>query len=327
VSAGNESAPRVPAPQPTAVAAPAARDPLWHAPLFVLAPARSHSSIATAMLGQHPQLCAFPELLLFRSETVAGLLRDPPGWRGVPALTRISGLCRALAQHHDGEQTEATVATAADWLRARRGWSTADVLDHLLDAAAPRIGVEKSPENASRDDYLTRLNAAYPRARYIHLTRHPVPSVRSMHHHWSGLDYWTLAPDLFHHFCLGVWTFQHRRIHTFVSALPADRRLTVRSEDLLNDPQTQLPRICAWLGIDAGAEAIEAMSHPERSPYARIGPPDALGGGDSGFLREPALRATQLPASLDVPADWQVDPWSLLSAMELAQRLGYEHAG
>ena len=199
----------------------------------------------------------------------------------------------------------------------------ASVCDHLLAGCAPRIAVEKSPENVSRDPTLARLDGAYPRARYIHLTRHPLTSARSMYDHWHELGYWTIEPELFEHFCLGVWYFQHRRIHRFVNALAPDRALVVRSEDLLNQPETELPRICRWLGLDASPEAIDAMRHPERSPYARLGPKGALGGGDSGFLHAPALRCTELPESLDVPADWQVDPWQLLAVFELAGRLGY----
>src|SRR5262249_10281696 len=46
------------------------------APVFVLAPARSHSSVAVAMLSQHPAMYGFPELRLFRARDVAGLLKD-----------------------------------------------------------------------------------------------------------------------------------------------------------------------------------------------------------------------------------------------------------
>jgi hypothetical protein len=40
------------------------------APLFILAPARSYSSVVTQILGCHQQLYAFPELNLFRFQTV-----------------------------------------------------------------------------------------------------------------------------------------------------------------------------------------------------------------------------------------------------------------
>ena len=117
------------------------------------------------------------------------------------------------------------------------------------------------------------MSDTYPRARYLHLTRHPVPSVASMHRAWEDKGYWNVRPELFHHFCLAVWYHQHTRIVEFASSLPPDRVLRVRSEDVLNAPAETLPAICRWLGLEAGEPEIEAMTHPERSPYARTGPP------------------------------------------------------
>ncbi len=306
-----------------AAIAPPARDPMWFSPLFVLSPARSNSSVVTAMLGQHPGLCVFPELALFRKDTVDALLSDPPGWRGPPTRLRLAGVFRALAEHHDDEQTPDTIEAAVSWVEARRDWSVGDLLDHLLALAAPRIGVEKSPESSSREEYLTRMSGTYPRARYLHLTRHPVPSAASMHRAWEDKGYWNVRPDLFHHFCLAVWYHQHTRIVEFASSLPPDRVLRIRSEDVLNAPAETLPRICRWLGLEAGEAEIEAMTHPERSPYARTGPQGAAGGWDQGFMLEPSLRRTELPVSLDLPAEWNVDPWLALAGRELASLLGY----
>ena len=291
--------------------------------MFVLAPARSNSSVVTAMLGQHPELCPFPELALFRKETVGELLTDPPGWKGAPAAQRMAGVYRALAEHHDGRQTSDTVGAAADWVEARSAWNVAELLDYLLALAAPRAGVEKSPESSSREEYLELLVSSYPRARFLHVTRHPLTSVESMHRAWADRGYWDVEPELFHHFCLGVWTFQHRRIDELVQSLPPERALQVRSEDVVNDPAAALPPICRWLGIESGPRAVEAMSHPEDSPYAVLGPETAAGGWDAGFLGNPELRAVELPRSLDLPAGWAADPWLVLAARELAKRLGY----
>ena len=296
---------------------------MWFSPVFVLAPVRSNSSVVTAMIGQHPELYWFPELALFRGATIGDMLADPRGWKGVPTQLRMAGLYRALAQEHDGEQTPESIAAAREWVEQRRAWSAADVLDHLLRLVAPRVAIEKSPENSSRDAYLDRLAAAYPRARYLHVTRHPATAIASMHRVWSTRDYWQMSPELLHHFCAGVWYFQHRRIVRFTSTLPPDRALQVRSEELLGFPERVLPRVCKWLGIDRGAGAVEAMLHPEHSPYACIGPQGALGGADSGFLREPAVRRAPMPDTVSFPSGWKVDPWLQLSAIELARRLGY----
>mgnify|MGYP006327808131 CR=1 FL=1 len=47
------------------------------APVFLLAPPRSYTSLINAMLGQHPQCFGLPELCLFNVETLVELwVRD-----------------------------------------------------------------------------------------------------------------------------------------------------------------------------------------------------------------------------------------------------------
>jgi hypothetical protein len=304
-------------------AAPPERGASRYAPVFVLAPARSNSSVVSAMIGMHPQLYGFPELALFRSEQVEGLLVNPPGFRGLPAMKRSSGLLRAIAQLHDGRQDADTIEAARRWLHDRDDWQVEWVLDHLLELVGPRVGVEKSPEDSSRRDYLDRLVRCYPHARFIHLTRHPVSTVESMHAAWSPLRLWEVPDQLLHTVLTGFWLFHHHRLVSFTAALPPRQRLRLRSEDVLNDPRPALRRICHWLGVDDGEESLEAMLHPEASPYARIGPPGALGGNDPGFLRSPEPRRAALPAGVELPRSWGLDPWLQVAVLQLAEQLGY----
>jgi hypothetical protein len=303
--------------------APPERDPMRHAPVFVLAPARSNSSVVSAMIGMHPQIYGFPELALFRAEKVGGLLVNPPGFRGLAPPQRTSGLARAIAQLHEGRQDLATTTRARNWLRQRAEWDVAWVLDHLLELIEPLVGLEKSPEDSNRRDYLERLERSFPRARYLHLTRHPVTTIDSMHNAWASAKLWEVGDELLRSLFLGFWLFHHHRVKRFTESLPPARWLRVRSEDVLNDPRPTLTRICVWLGIEHGDEQIESMLHPEHSPFARVGPRGALGGNDPGFLTSPEPRPTRLPQELDLPEDWIVDPWMHVAACELANELGY----
>lgn len=302
------------------------RDPLWFAPVFVVGPARSYTSVIVSMLGQHPELYAFPELSLFRSDTVAGLLTNPVGVKGPPINSRVAGLVRALAQVHEGEQTPDGVARASAWLEARRSWRTDEVFDHLLGAVHPRIGVEKSPENSGRRDFLARMTTSYPRARYLHIVRHPVSTALSMHRAWTPLGYWDVSPALFGQFCLGVWYSHHQRLLRISATLPPDRYLRVRAEDVVGAPHLTLPRVCRWLGIPDSEAIIERLCHPERSPFASLGPEGAIGGYDPLFLRDPKLRGAPVPSGFELPDDWVVDPWFYLGVIRLAHQLGYAPA-
>jgi Sulfotransferase family len=303
------------------------RDPGRFRPLFLLAPARSCSSVVVAMLGQHPRLYGFPELRLFRAARVGQLLVEPAAGDGMPARERAAGLLRALAQLHDGEQSPESVDRAWQWLRQRQDWDVAAVLDELLRLIAPVTGVEKSPETSLTDGALVRAARAYPQARYVHLVRHPWSTVASMTVAWGPLDYWHVPRDRAAQFCATVWLEQHRRILDFGARLGPDRFLRLRAEDILNQPADVLASVCRWLGIEDDGEHVAAMSAPELSPYASPGPPNASGGFDPSFLRWPRRRDVTLPASLAAPASWRLECGTYHAVIGLARRLGYGAAG
>jgi hypothetical protein len=146
-----------------------------------------------------------------------------------------------------------------------------------------------------------------------------------MYNAWKDANLWDVPPELFYQHLLGTWLFHHGRIKRFTDSLPPDRWIRVRSEDVLNSPRDFLPGICRWMGLDAGEDAVEAMLHPEKSPFARLGPKNALGGNDPGFLNEPAPHEAVNPDSLDIPADWTVDPWLHVAVVEFAGSIGYWH--
>src|SRR5262249_39508371 len=162
------------------------RDPDRYSPIFVLASARSYSSVVTTMIGQHPELTGLPELKLFCYATIGELDASLPRYwieRGIKH--RSPGLVRAVAQFEFGGQTSDSIASAQAWLKDRSQWPGADVFDVLMERMSPGVAVEKSPENVETDTALRRLASAYPRARYLHLTRHPVTTQRSVQEHWN----------------------------------------------------------------------------------------------------------------------------------------------
>ena len=303
----------------------AERDPARFAPVFVLAPARSCGSVISAMIGQHPQLAGLPELKLFAYPSVGELEASLPRFwieRGV--THRSPGLVRAVAEFVFGGQTLESVVAARTWLQRRSAWSGAEVLDDLMERILPRRPVEKSPENVETDAALERLAGAYPRACYLHLTRHPITTQRSIRDHLNRI-----LPNAG---CKGqpmagiaAWYVAHQRIMRFAGTLVNGRYLRVRAEYVLNDPRTHLAAIARWLGLGDDAPTIDAMTHPEASPFARPGPDGSgvSGGNDPAFLQDPVPRRVHLPATLDAPPGWSELPSVWRSVVDLATQLGY----
>ncbi|GIX45850.1 MAG: sulfotransferase family protein [Candidatus Tectimicrobiota bacterium] len=298
-----------------------------HDPVIILAPPRSFTSIVCGMLGQHPQLYGLPEVNLFVAET----MRER---EGVLAQRRFSehGLLRVVAQLFAGEQTIQTIGLARRWVAMRAHRTCVSVFRELAERVSPRILVDKSPMTVLRPEYLQRIRRAFPNARFLHLLRHPRTQGDSL---WriggplagwrlEALDYSTDPPTVDFQ---KAWYTMHMTILTFLEGVPKAQQLRVRGEDLLADPDAHLQQIAAWLGIRTDPEAIEAMKHPERSPYACLGPLNAPFGNDPQFLRAPALRRPSAPlsASLEGPLPWRHDGQGFSPEVKaLAREFGYQ---
>jgi len=291
-------------------------------PLIILCPLRSFSSVTCGILGQHPDLYGLPELNLFVADTVGDFLmlhRQKERPQG------LHGLKRTLAQLHAGVQTEETVMDARRWLNERQDWTTGQLYEYILEAVAPRIGVDKSPITVMRRDHMERAYAMFPQANFLHLTRHPVSAKRSIQDFFTkrsevvrtkqpaegkGQGHPPSMADSFEKLVqthidqvmdpFKLWLDTHRRIIDFTDQLPAGQSMRIQGEVLLSDPDLYLPQIAEWLGVRTDEEAVEAMKHPENSPYASLGPLGARFGNDVKFLKSPKLRQGKvIPPTLE----------------------------
>ncbi len=299
-------------------------------PLIILCTPRSYSSVICAMLGRHPQMYSFPELNLFIAATVGDLLHIEELQQthsGQPVAWYSAGLVRALAELEFGGQTVATYGEAATWLHARRHWSTHQVLDSLLERIQPRVGVDKSPNTALSPLFLERAREYYPQARFMHLTRHPATAQQSMmecdrlrpgSRNTFGRNSRELA-----NYTARLWCYLQQVLLEFTRNLPPGQTMRLRGEDVLRDPETHLARITAWLGLRIDAAAIEAMKHPEHSPYAGVGPGAYWAENDPTFLAHPRLRPVEAPPPLHVLQERDLDPVVLRNVLELAAQMGY----
>ncbi len=261
--------------------------------LIMLSPPRSFSSVVSTMIGEHPDIYGFPELHIFVGDTVQQVIEFEKDHNKRHAAGP-PGLIRTIAQLHDGIQTNGTAFRAMGWINEHRDWSTKQMMDYLAEKVAPKIGLEKSPPNSQKMQFLERAYASYPDAFFLHLTRHPV-STRSS---WSefvenkatrkdgGRD------DRMDR--LVGWYLMHSNIMKFTATLPLGQSLRIKGENVLSEPETYLPQVAEWMGIRTDPEAIDAMLHPENSPYACVGPDAARGGNDPKFMRSPKLRGSRV---------------------------------
>jgi hypothetical protein len=291
-------------------------------PLFILSAPRSFSSVVCGLVGQHPDCYGLPELNLFMADDLGSL------WWGPLALLPIGkhGLLRALAQLHEGEQTEDSVSRANEWVLRHSRWSPTQVLQHIQELVGAKILVEKSPATVFRQDYLDRLVRHYPRASYLHLTRHPRGTAESMlrlrerHMHDMPATLNAADPER-------IWRRSHEAIMKATESLPNGQCMRLQGEAFLGNLEFFLPQICEWLGVRNDPEAIEAMMHPERSPYSCPGPRGAPLGNDINFLESPEIDRSRLARAteptLDGELTWRKGEGFGKPTISLARQFGY----
>lgn len=294
-------------------------------PVFILCPGRSYSSVVCGMLGQHPQLYGLPETNFFVADTIGGLFQR---FAGPGDRHRLHGLVRTLAQLHDGEQTEAAAERGWQWLRARLDMTTHELAWYIAVQLGPRQMVEKSPSNCAEAAYLERLYRTFPTAHFLHLSRHPrstgksLYQVRQEQRARRGRDRMPVDGRRMEE----NWLKVHGHILRFTERLPVGQSVHLQGEQLMADPDRYLRQIAEWLDIRADTEAIEAMKHPEASPFATLGPDNARGGNNRKYLEDPRLRTGPPPkVNLSDPLDWMSDGSGFSPAtVALARRLGYQ---
>lgn len=302
------------------------------APVFLLAPPRSYTSLVNAMIGQHPQAFGLPELCLFNVDRLMGLWDDDEGESPERLAMWRQGLMRAIAEIYCGEQSTATINMAYLWASVREDWESGRVYRELVDKLDPLVAVEKSPSYTTTVPRMQAMYRTFPDARFIHLIRHPVGQGKSLTKIDEDNAFLTLMGAFEIHEDHAIfepqiaWHDINLNILEFLENVPAEQQIRVRGEDIMADPRIRLAEIARWLGWRDDAESIEEMMHPERSPFACIGPWTAMFGNDSNFLSGPTFRPhkPKIPKA-DSPLPWRTDGQGLYpQVLSMMREFGYD---
>ncbi|MCA0045081.1 sulfotransferase family protein [Celeribacter litoreus] len=286
-------------------------------PLIILTCMRSYSSLVSSMLGQHSGLYTLPEINPFVETTLGRFERRA----NMVRPRTLDGLYRAVAEIEYGNQTEKSVKKAIEWTRERAGWTIVDAMNHLADQVAPRRVIDKSPSTVLSDDAINRAITTCPDAYFLHLYRHPCATTKSI----AKITKFGSAASTGGKDPEDAWYSSNLRIMKAASRIPQGQFMSLRGEDVLRDPDNYLTQICTWMGLETTKDDLAAMRHPEKSPYACLGPRSAPFGNDPNFLRNPAYSQREIPERpLSDPLDWdREDRYLNAETVAISHQLGY----
>jgi Sulfotransferase family len=307
-------------------------------PLIILSPGRSFGTAVCAMLAQHPRLYGLMETQLFARDTLS------TWWEDFGTNAHSHGLLRSVAAMVFGEQTPKAVNGAKRWLWKRVEHRTASIFEELTGVIFPLIPIDNSPIITFRAEHMERVLESFPEARFLHLTRHPVAYGQSLLRFFQasashrppnqtaallrnsesiffGLndsESSTLDPQ-------DPWYIRHSGIVSFTSRLSAAQHMRIRVEDLAVESADTLRAIAAWMGVCGEYSSVDKMMHPERWPFAAIGPWNARLGGDQEFLRSPTVPADSGDGyTVEGPVPWREDAAEFKEEVRrLAREFGY----
>ncbi|MEM1424022.1 MAG: sulfotransferase [Planctomycetota bacterium] len=206
-------------------------------PFFIVGTGRSGTTLIQRMLSAHPGITIPPETQFFSRFDPAIRFTDPLREREVGAyLARVGddpwwgelGLSvDALRAHVEGGGRDA---------RSILWWMLRGLSQGVEDRV--RFG-EKTPHHEKR---VARIAGLFPRARFIHIVRDPRDVVVSLRREawWPWRSVQRTARS--------VRGTLHRQLHN--ERALGERYLRVRYESLVEDPEGELRRVCAFLGED-----------------------------------------------------------------------------
>lgn len=236
---------------------------------FILCPARSGSTLLRVMLGGSPELFAPEELDL------ASIGADGLGTAGYSWMNR--GAIRAIA-HVMGVDPMRVADTLHEHGLMKDGVPDAHAVFELIQmACAPRMLVDKSIWYPLDKRVLERIESEFEDPLYIHLLRHPCGTIHSFSDLNEGFlfcpsDRGHVSPDR-DEFAEAIWTVCHENIVSFLSGIPAERKHSLRFEDLVIDPRSEMLRLSEFLGVPFARR----MLTPYDDPVERMAQPGQVG--------------------------------------------------
>ncbi|TCK31153.1 acyl-CoA synthetase (AMP-forming)/AMP-acid ligase II [Ancylobacter aquaticus] len=305
------SVPRGSAPNPPAV--------------FILSPPRSGSTLLRAMLAGHPGLFAPPELYLLSHSDLA----SRRAWYGPAHASQLEGLPRALM---GAEGCDADTAAALVAEMEKVGTSMPEIYHRLQSAIGERMLVDKTPFYGVHPGVLAACETTFDGAFYVHLSRHPYGMIRSFDQARLGQLWWprlagpqagATCPLSSRQLAELIWEHVHHNVTGFLDSIPAARRIHVRYEDLVDQPEATCRRLCACLGIAFDPAMLEPLGDPSRRMTDGLRPGSRMIGDPKfhahrGIDRESARRWKQ-----DYDEDFLSDAtWALADALGHGERLG-----
>jgi len=228
-------------------------------PVFIIGMPRSGTSLAEQILASHPAVAAAGEVIFWERgfERVA---TGRPAPQGSPAARGVSASFGSAASAGDSAPHEILAQEYLQRVHERAGAALPTAAPRTTaepraTTIAPRTTVlrttDKMPANFL---YAGLIHSVFPRARIIHMQRHPLDTCLSIYFQ-SFFNVTGYANDLNH---LAHYYGQYLRIMAhWRNVLPSQAMLEVPYEELVRDPEAWIRRMVDFIGLPWDPQCLQ----------------------------------------------------------------------
>jgi amino acid adenylation domain-containing protein len=280
--------------------------------IFLLSAPRSGSTLLRAILAGNPLLFSPPELELLNFNTLHEREMTLSGQYSF----FLEGVVRAVMQIR---QCAATVAFAIVRDLAEANTSIQDFYKLLQTEIGNKLLVDKSPNYAFDPVTLQRIENYFEAPKYIYLTRNPYGMIHSFEEAKMDQIFRFQHPFSLSELAELVWFICYDNLNNHLATVPAQRKLQIQYEALVENPEKAARDICHFLNIEYTSGMLAIYQSQQLKMLDGIYP-DSKMIGDIKFQQHKKISAASAYAWR---SEYKQDFLSK-DALELAKQLGYE---
>ena len=238
-------------------------------PIFVIGTPRSGTTLIAKILGNHPDIFMPGETHFFPDiYTQIDVYGDPPKPDKVGQIfDRFSNLFERYNEPEDQKRVNELLKEKAnqDSLRNACSISYKLSLDIFMEMQMHHIGKNRWGNNAPRDLFhVEDILKFYPNAIFVACVRDPRDFLLSYKGKWrvTRNDNVERLKKLYHPVITSLlWKSSVRRILRLNHRLPRTQWMTIRYEDLVNDSEHTVTKICNHVNVDYQPSLLEVKGH------------------------------------------------------------------
>lgn len=215
-------------------------------PVFLVGCPRSGTTLLQSLLAAHSQIAGFPESHLFFY-----LVPETPNRRflGIASRRVKSRLQQFLGTELNRPEVLSEFSPMTLFI-GQYASKFVKIMDSLTEERGKNFWLEKTPDHVFYVEYIEKF---IPGVRFIHIIRNGEDVVASMYELAQKYPkIWGVQSDL--DACIDKWM---RAVAASNKHLDKPNHIMVKYEDILEDSQTQLAKLCEFIGVEFEESMLE----------------------------------------------------------------------